>query len=79
MVCTRLECDKGVGATSRRSGLCKCEHLGMRLSGARMVALTHDAAVGDDDAAHNGIGPGGTGTTKSELGSSSEIRVRDPN
>ncbi len=61
----RLEGHVDVSTARGCAGIRESQHLGVRLAGARVEALAHDRAVGDDHAADEGIG---RGTTSAALG-----------
>ena len=77
-VVARLERHVDGCATRGLSCIAQREHLGMRLAGARVEALAHDASVGDDDAANQGIGRSRATATLGHGHGTGQVRVIDP-
>jgi len=59
MVAARFKGNVGAGAAGTLTGLAQGMHLGMRLAGAHMPALTDHLAIADDHATHTRVGVGG--------------------
>jgi hypothetical protein len=74
----RLERHKDIGVTGGLARLGECEHLGVRLTGGRMVALPHNPALAYDHTPYKWVGSGVAPAALSKRERAGQVRVVDP-